>query len=262
MADKEITGELPLNEQLPIETKPEPKQELVVVSDNGGAVNFFGSKEGFELAQRVAKVFSTSDLLPKEYKNNIGNCVIALDMAQRMGANPLMVMQNLSIIMGRPCWSSQFLIATLNQSGKFSPLRFEDGPEEGGRTRAWAIEKSTGEKLFGVWVSLNMAKAEGWEGKAGSKWKTMPELMRRYRAASFFTKQFAPELSMGFQTVEEVVDIQPSYEPVEPDWADLELLLDMKKGSLGKDELAAAKRIVETKEKTGYKRLQDKLISL
>lgn len=258
----EKKGELPLSEQSAKQMEQqEPKQELVVVSDNGGAVNFFGSKEGFELAQRVAKVFSTSDLLPKEYKNNVGNCVIALDMAQRMGANPLMVMQNLSIIMGRPCWSSQFLIATLNQSGKFSPLRFEDSIEKGGSTRAWAVEKSTNEKLFGVWVSMDMAKAEGWESKTGSKWKTMPELMMRYRAASFFTKQFAPELSMGFQTVEEAVDIQPNYD-AEPDWADLELLLDMKKGSLSKEKLEAAKRIVSNKEKTGYQRLQNELSAL
>jgi hypothetical protein len=255
-------GEVPLSEQ-PVSPKEqlEPKQELVVVSDTGGAVNFFGSKEGFELAQRVAKVFSTSDLLPKEYKNNIGNCVIALDMAQRMGANPLMVMQNLSIIMGRPCWSSQFLIATLNQSGKFSPLRFEDSTEKGGSTRAWAVEKSTNEKLFGVWVSMDMAKAEGWESKTGSKWKTMPELMRRYRAASFFTKQFAPELSMGFQTVEEVVDIQPNYD-AEPDWSYLALLLDMKKGSMTKERLDGANRIIANKEKVNYKRLQDELIAL
>ena len=72
---------------------------------------------------------------------------------------------------------------------------------------------------------MEMAKAEGWIDKAGSKWKTMPELMRRYRAASFFTKQFAPEVSMGLQTIEEIIDItkhqesspKPTQEEIELD---------------------------------------------
>ena len=101
------------------------------------------------------------------------------------------------------------LIATLNSCGKFSPLRYEDSDANGGSCRAWAIDKSTNEKVYGAWVSMEMAKAEGWIDKNGSKWKTMPELMRRYRAASFFTKQFAPEVSMGLQTVEEIYDITP-----------------------------------------------------
>lgn len=170
-------------------------------------ISSFGSKESFEHVQRVAGMFAKSDMVPKRYQNNIGNCVIAIEMANRMNANILMVMQNLDVIQGKPGWSSVFLIATLNSSGKFSPLRYEEDEQEGGRTRAWAIDKVNNEKVFGAWVSMNMAKAEGWIDKAGSKWKTMPEVMRRYRAASFFTKQFAPEVSMGLQTIEEVIDI-------------------------------------------------------
>lgn len=172
-----------------------------------GAINSFGNKEAFDHIQRVATMFSKSDMVPKRYINNIGNCVIALEMANRMNANILMVMQNLDVIQGKPGWSSVFLIATLNASGKFSPLRYEEDEINGGRTRAWAIDKANNEKVFGAWVSMEMAKLEGWIDKTGSKWKTMPEVMRRYRAASFFTKQFAPEVSMGLQTIEEIIDI-------------------------------------------------------
>lgn len=170
-------------------------------------VNFFQSKTMFEHAQRVANMLSQSDLVPAKFKGKIGNCVIALEMAYRMGASPLMIMQNLNIILGTPAWSSKFLIASLNACGRFSPLRYEEDEQNGGRARAWALDKKTGEKLLGAWVTMEMAKAEGWIDKNGSKWKTMPELMRRYRAASFFVNQYAPEISMGFQTVEEVYDI-------------------------------------------------------
>jgi len=52
-----------------------------------------------------------------------------------------------------------------------------------------------------------MAAAEGWATKAGSKWKTMPELMLRYRAAAFFGRLYAPDILMGMQTAEEAVDV-------------------------------------------------------
>ena len=63
--------------------------------------------------------------------------------------------------------------------------------------RAIATDKKTGEERVGPWVDMKMAVAEGWYGKDGSKWKTMPEMMIRYRAATFFASVFYPELSVG-----------------------------------------------------------------
>ncbi|MDI9418752.1 MAG: hypothetical protein QM399_01055 [Bacillota bacterium] len=169
----------------------------------------FGSKSGLELAIRAANVLSKSTLVPKEYQGNIANCIIALNMANRMNADPLMVMQNLYIVYGKPSWSSQFLISTFNTSGKFSALRYEwvgtRGKDDWG-CRAWAIEKATGEKLIGSAVTIGLAKAEGWYSKTGSKWQTMPEQMLMYRAASWFIRAYAPELAMGMHTAEEIYD--------------------------------------------------------
>lgn len=222
------------------------------------ATSFFGNKDLFEHVQRVAKMFSQSELVPKRYQGNVGNCVIALEMSQRIGASPLMVMQHLYVVNGTPGWSSVFLIATLNASGRFSPLRYEEDEKEGGRTRAWAIEKATGEKLYGAWASMNMAKAEGWIDKNGSKWKTMPELMRRYRAASFFTKQFAPEVSMGLQTVEEVYDISPpTAKEITKEM--LTTLLEEKKENFKPSEYERMKAILDTEEVASYQKVYEKV---
>lgn len=163
----------------------------------------------FALTQRKANMYVNSELVPQQYKGNIGNCCIAVDMAQRMNANPLMVMQNLYIVHGNPGWSSKFLIACINQCGRFTPLRYQ---QEGEGTAQWkcratATDKTTGELLVGPWASMEMAKKEGWSTKSGSKWQTMPELMLMYRAAAFFQRTFAPEISMGFLTKEENEDI-------------------------------------------------------
>lgn len=159
----------------------------------------------FEQAQRQAKALSASDLVPAQYKNNVANTLVALEIANRIGASPLMVMQNLHIIHGRPSWSSTFVIAAINGSGKFTALRFVGDLAKG--IKAVATEKATGQPVEGPVVTMEMAKAEGWLNKAGSKWQTMPELMMRYRAAAFFGRLYAPEITMGMHSVEEVVDI-------------------------------------------------------
>lgn len=166
----------------------------------------------FELANRQATALAHSDLVPAQFKGNQANCLLALNMAQRMKCDPMMVMQNTYIIHGKPSLSSQFLIACFNQAGKFSAIKYEFTGVEGQDSwgcRASAIEKETGEKHSGTLVTIAMAKAEGWATKGGSKWKSMPELMMKYRAATFFIRQVSPEIALGFHTDDEIRDIQP-----------------------------------------------------
>ena len=165
--------------------------------------------QSFELAQRIAKCFAASSLVPKAYQGNLPNCVIALNMASRMGADPMMVMQSLYVVHGTPSWSAQFLIATFNKCGRFSSIRYDftgtEGADDWG-CRATATELSTGEFLVGPLVTIALAKKEGWFQKPGSKWQTMPEQMLRYRAAAWFVRTIAPEIAMGLQTAEEMRD--------------------------------------------------------
>jgi hypothetical protein len=164
----------------------------------------------FAMAQRQAKALASSSLVPAQFQNNLANVLIAIDMAERLGASPMMVMQNLYIVHGKPGWSAQFLIATLNKSGKFSPLRYDvrgDDPDDKGyRVRAVATDRESGEACEGPWVTWKLVKAEGWDSKSGSKWKSMPDMMFRYRAAAFWVRLYSPETAMGIHTSDEVED--------------------------------------------------------
>lgn len=194
----------------------------------------------FEVMQRMAKMYTESSIVPEAYRNNMGNCVIALDMAMRMNLNPLMVMQNLNTVKGNPSWASKFLIATINMSGKYTSLRYKkrilgkvgkikyndtvydttlhrntivekefDGTKiDNIECIAYATEVSTGEVLESDPVTIETAIKEGWYTKSGSKWQTMPLLMLTYRAAAWWQRAYCPEISMGFMTKEEVDDIQ------------------------------------------------------
>lgn len=170
----------------------------------------------FEHAQRVAKMLSSSTLIPKEYQGNIQNTMIALEMANRCGASPLMVMQHLNIIQGKPSWSSTFIISSINTCGRFSPLRFDvTGEGDTLSCVAWANDLSTNDKIYSPKVTMKMAIAEGWVNKQGSKWKTIPELMIMYRCAAFFGRLYCPEILMGMQTTEEIIDVEATV--IKPD---------------------------------------------
>jgi hypothetical protein len=173
------------------------------------------SVQGFAHAERIAIMLADSTLVPDQYrgKTGIANSLIALEMANRIGASPLMVMQNLHVIKGRPSWSSPFIIASLNTCGRFTKLNFrKDGEGDEYGYEAYCKDKASGEELVGPKVTWKMVKAEGWLSKDGSKWKTMPELMFQYRAAAFFGRLHAPDVLMGMQTVEEVTDVQYTVE--------------------------------------------------
>ncbi|SHN66683.1 hypothetical protein [Desulfovibrio litoralis] len=231
-----------------------------IVANNDSVEIGFNSTKGFEMMQRIAKMLSDSSLVPAQYRNIVvdkttkrevinktalPNCIIALNMANRMKADPLMVMQNLYIVEGKPAWSATSIIAFINSSGKFTPLRFElidmgeevvkyqetvwgtspNGQRQSNKVekelkiqniccKAWATDQKTGVKLESPTISMKMAVLEGWYQKNGSKWQTMPELMLRYRAASFFGKMYAPELLMGLQSEHEVIDVTDTYEVV------------------------------------------------
>lgn len=167
----------------------------------------------FALAQRQAVAMASSSLVPQQYRgrDNIGNVLIAMQLANRIGADVMAVMQNLHVIQGRPSLSSSFLIATVNACGRFHPLRFEvDGDDptaKSYRVRAFALDKETKERCDGTWITWKMVDAEGWSKKNGSKWLTMPEQMFKYRAAAFWARLYAPEVSQGIHTVEEVTDM-------------------------------------------------------
>ena len=177
----------------------------------------FDSAQGFELMQRAASLLCASTLVPTKYQGtkNLPNCVVALNMANRIGADPLMVMQNLYIVHGNPSWSAQFVIACFNQCGRFSAMRFRwinkpsdpDSIPDNWACQAYATEFATGEEITGPTITIKMAKKEGWYGKSGSKWQTIPELMLMYRAGAWLQRTHAPDISMGLKTAEEEGDI-------------------------------------------------------
>ena len=175
--------------------------------------SIYAGMEAFDNAQRIAKSLASSTLVPQQFQGQQGyaNCLVALEIAGRMNLSPLQVMQNLHIIHGRPSWSSQFIIALINGCGRFEPLQYRvTGKGDDLACQCVAKEISSETELEGPTVTMAMAKAEGWATKSGSKWRTMPDLMIRYRAAAMWGRLYIPDLLVGIShSQEEVMDIEP-----------------------------------------------------
>lgn len=168
-------------------------------------------KSSLNMLAQVAKKFANSAIVPEQYQHNEDNCFVACEMANRMGVSPLVVMQSLYIVKGRPAWSGQACIALINGTRQFTPLRFVFVGDQGTPGYGCYVEctrKADNEVLRGSTITIQMAKDEGWFDKNGSKWKTMAEQMMQYRAAAFFARIYCPAALMGLQTVEEVEDVR------------------------------------------------------
>lgn len=190
---------------------PEQQAEstaLSVAPPEGQLPTIWNDTKLLKQAFKAAQFLASSDLVPEQtYRNKPANCLIAIDLANRTGLAPLIVMQNLYIVKGKPGWSGQFCISLVNGSGRFTPLEFVTTSQS---VYCQATRLADNKLCVGPAVTWDMVKAEGWLDKNGSKWKTMPEVMFRYRAASFFARSFCPELLMGIQTADELKDISPA----------------------------------------------------
>lgn len=207
MSEKIIDAEVV--ETVEVAEQQEEKTELAVAEQKSSMLsNPFSSTESFKENFNIAKMLASSTMVPESYQNKPMNCLIALEQAQRMNASPLMVMQNLYIVKGKPSWSGQACSMIVNGCGLFENVDLVYVGEP--NTESWgayvkAIRKSDGKELKGTTVDMRMAKAEGWLSNA--KWKSMPEQMLGYRAYSFFARLYCPNALSGFSTEGEVEDI-------------------------------------------------------
>lgn len=194
------------------------ENEIIEVANEMGIVEIRDEVQrevmSFERLSEMSTMLSKSTIVPVAYQNRPENCFVALDMASRMNISPMVVMQNLYIIQGKPSWSGQAMASMIRNSPQFSDveLNYVGTPN----TDSWgayvtAIRTSTGKPLTGGTVTIGTAKKEGWYQKNGSKWPTIPELMLAYRAYAWFGRVYAPELMMGLQSREEVEDVTGRY---------------------------------------------------
>lgn len=188
-------------------TAQEQQGRTLTEVPGGNALNVWQDTKAFDQMARAAAMLARSSIVPQNFQGKPEDCFLAVEMAARMNNTPMFVMQNLSIVRGRPTWSGQACMAMINACGKFKNVKLVYTGTKGTASRGCyvtAVRASDGDEINGTEVTMKMVTDEGWI--SNSKWKNMPEQMLGYRAASFFARMYCPEALMGFQTYEEVID--------------------------------------------------------
>ena len=185
--------------------------EMILHEDQETSLSPFTNAESFKKIFDIGKMFASSQLVPVEYQGKPMDCTIAVDMANRMGVSPMMVMQNLYVVRGKPSWSGQACMSLIRGSKEFKdvrPVYFGEKGTDGRGCYIRATYRDSGEEVDGTEVTIKMAKDEEWYQKKGSKWRTMPEQMLAYRAAAFFARVYIPNALMGVYVEGEPDDIE------------------------------------------------------
>lgn len=167
------------------------------------------NKGQFDQLLRAAQMLSQTSIIPQSYQGKPQDCFVAIEMATRMNISPMVVMQNMFVVKGKPSWSGQACTMLISSCGKFREVKHIYTGKKGTDDRGCyvtAVRNSDGEVITGVEVTIRMAQAEGWT--SNPKWRNMPELMLAYRASAFFARVYCPEALMGVQTTEEIYDAE------------------------------------------------------
>ena len=167
---------------------------------------------------RIANMFSRTKLIPVRFQYSPGNpnaasdCAVAILMAQRLGVNEVMFLQNCYVVKGTPAIEAKLAVTRLHKSGLLSKgcrVDYEKTLDKNGKVLTCRAVVEVGEnndEIVGAEINWQMINGEGWSTKDGSKWKTMPELMFEYRSAMFLIRSRFPEVILGMQSKEELDD--------------------------------------------------------
>ena len=177
----------------------------------------------FDHLQRVAKLFADSNLVGKSFEKNPAACFVGLQLAFQLGVDPMMLFQKIySPGGGKVAIETQVAIAIANQRGVFKgPIEYVfEGQGDTRQCTAKAVLTANGKEVSET-IKWETVVKEGWYEKSGSKWKTMPDKMFKYRSAMWLIRTYCPEILLGLSSTDEledqnIIDVTPRKEIVDP----------------------------------------------
>lgn len=157
----------------------------------------------------LAKAFSTSKLVPEHFKNSVGDCYIAIGLAERYHMDAWSLMQEMYIIQGKPMMSGKLATAILNHS-LAEPLRPEYSGEGDERKVVVTGRPHGDEKPLSVDLKVKDAKT------ANDQWKKNPDQMLMYAGARMWGRRYTPDILLGILFDDEDVGQDATLQPPMP----------------------------------------------
>ena len=181
---------------------------LTTTTSNNQALAFLHDGAALDHRYRLAKAFSMSGMVPPHFAGKPEACLVAMLYAEQLGEHPMLLFQEMSVINGRPNTSARFAISRANKSGLLQgPITWKSkGQGDALEVTASATLRDTGE-VISTTVTMREAAADGWT--RNNKYKSIPEQMLRWRAATRLINLYLPEVLFGLGVREEV-EVRPA----------------------------------------------------
>jgi len=157
-----------------------------------------------ELAVQMeyAKMLTTGDMLPAEYRGKPGNALIAIGLGQSMGLSPAESLYRIAVIKGKPTASAELIASNVRRAGH--RLRIELG-DDYAVARIWRHDDP--DYAFEVRRDAAWAKSMGLDGN--DNYRKQPVTMYGNRAITACARLACPEALYGVAYVpEEMADVR------------------------------------------------------
>lgn len=145
-------------------------------------------RDRVDWAEKIAR----SNLLPRQYQNNPANVLLALEYGNALGISPVVAMQQIHVIDGKPSASAQLIGGLVRQAGHKLRVTFDDRTMT---ATATVIRSDDPDYEFVAVWTMDRAKAANLTGKGN--WKTYPAAMLKARAITEVARDACPEALFG-----------------------------------------------------------------
>lgn len=172
--------------------------------------SFSLTPKSLDEAMRFAEIISKSDIVPKEFKGNPGNVLVAIQWGLELGLQAMQALQNISVINGRPALWGDAVIALVRSS----PLCEYIYETDDGSTATIRVKRRGEEEQFRTF-SMEDAQKAGLLNRGGA-WQQYPKRMRQMRARAFALRDVFPDVLRGMPVAEEIQDMTHTEKDITP----------------------------------------------
>lgn len=162
----------------------------------------------YDEVQRIAALFAASgDMVPKDFRQNVAACSMAIMWGMELGVSPIQAIQGIAVIRGRPSVWGDLLLALVYRHPDFDDIleeEIKDGTTVvGARCTVWRKGRSRARvQEFTMAMAL---KAGLLPAKEDAAWTKYTDRMLKMRARSWCLRDEFPDAVRGMAVVEELM---------------------------------------------------------
>ncbi len=170
----------------------------------------------------MAKYFAQSDLMPGGLKSP-AQVLVALQMGHELGLAPMIALNNIAVINGRPSLSSAIMEAIARNHKDFVGIKITPSGEGKERACEVVIRRRVGENIesFTGFYNLAMATEAGLYPGKKDNWDKYPERMLKARASGYASRDAFPDALAGMVSYDEAEEIPKEPRDVTPEPRDV-----------------------------------------